>query len=50
MHAEKDETCEHDFSIPIVKQKSIFCEVVTTLACRKCGKTISTGKHLHDDN
>lgn len=37
---------EHNFSVIIAKEKSWFGEVVTHLACNKCGEIINTGKTL----
>ena len=41
--------CEHDYSIPVSVEKNLFHEVVTEICCRKCGKTISTGRRLFND-
>jgi hypothetical protein len=41
-------SCEHNFSIIIGKQKNWFVEIVTHLACSKCGKTIDTGQRLFE--
>lgn len=41
--------CEHDFSVVVKTQRSMFASVVTHVACRKCAETRATGKLLFEE-